>query len=88
MTRPFIGALVVWATLVMFQTTAETQTPQTTPGGSLSGLTPVEFSEFRLGLTDFSEVETAEEGLGPAFNGHELRGVPQRAGHRRWRRDP
>jgi CxxC motif-containing protein (DUF1111 family) len=69
MTRPLIGALVLWITLVMFQTTAETQTPQMAPGGALPGLTPVEFSEFRLGLTDFSEVETAEEGLGPAFNG-------------------
>jgi CxxC motif-containing protein (DUF1111 family) len=29
----------------------------------------VEFSEFRLGLEDFTEVETAEDGLGPAFNG-------------------
>ena len=33
------------------------------------------------------EVETAEEGLGPAFNGDELRRLPQRAGHRRRRRD-
>jgi CxxC motif-containing protein (DUF1111 family) len=39
------------------------------PGDPLPGLTPVEFSEFRLGLDDFTEVETAEEGLGPAFNG-------------------
>ena len=31
--------------------------------------TPAEFEEFRLGLDDFLEVETAEEGLGPAFNG-------------------
>ena len=37
-------------------------------GGPLAGLTPREFSEFRLGLDDFLEVETAEEGLGPAFN--------------------
>ena len=37
-------------------------------GGPLGGLTPREFSEFRLGLDDFLEVETAEEGLGPAFN--------------------
>ncbi len=38
-------------------------------GNPLAGLTPREFSEFRLGLDDFLEVETAEEGLGPAFNG-------------------
>jgi CxxC motif-containing protein (DUF1111 family) len=37
-------------------------------GGPLAGLSPREFSEFRLGLDDFLEVETAEEGLGPAFN--------------------
>ncbi len=39
------------------------------PGDPLPGLTPQEFAEFRLGLDDFTEVETAEEGLGPAFNG-------------------
>jgi CxxC motif-containing protein (DUF1111 family) len=37
-------------------------------GGPLPGLTAREFSEFRLGQSDFLEVETAEEGLGPAFN--------------------
>lgn len=39
------------------------------PGDPLSGITAREFSEFRLGLDDFLEVETTEEGLGPAFNG-------------------
>jgi CxxC motif-containing protein (DUF1111 family) len=39
------------------------------PGHPLPGITPAEFSEFRLGLDDFTEVETPEEGLGPAFNG-------------------
>ena len=39
------------------------------PGDPLPGLTPTEFTEFRLGLEDFTEVETAEDGLGPAFNG-------------------
>ena len=39
------------------------------PGDPLPGITPVEFEEFRLGLDDCLEVETAEEGLGPAFNG-------------------
>ena len=39
------------------------------PGDPLPGLTPQEFTEFRLGLDDFTEVETSEEGLGPAFNG-------------------
>jgi CxxC motif-containing protein (DUF1111 family) len=38
------------------------------PGDALPGITPVEFEEFRLGLDDFLEVETSDEGLGPAFN--------------------
>ena len=38
------------------------------PGDPLPGLSPAEFQEFRLGLEDFLEVETADEGLGPAFN--------------------
>ncbi len=41
----------------------------TLPGDPLSGLTPAEFEEFMIGLGDFLEVETAEEGLGPAYNG-------------------
>ena len=57
------GALYVTATLGMAQSRA------TVPGDPLPGITPVEFDEFRLGLDDFLEVETAEEGLGPAFNG-------------------
>jgi len=68
--RPTLGgALLLWSALVAFQTTAITQTSQVVPGSALSGITDVEFSEFRLGLDDFTEVETAEEGLGPAFNG-------------------
>ena len=39
------------------------------PGDPLAGVTPVEFEEFRLGLDDFLEVETSDEGLGPAYNG-------------------
>jgi CxxC motif-containing protein (DUF1111 family) len=39
------------------------------PGDPLPGITANEFSEFRLGLEDFTEVETPEDGLGPAFNG-------------------
>ena len=38
-------------------------------GNPLPGITPAEFEEFRLGLEDFLEVETSDEGLGPAFNG-------------------
>ncbi|MEO8256265.1 MAG: di-heme oxidoredictase family protein [Acidobacteriota bacterium] len=49
--------------------TAQGQDRTVNPGDPLSGISPVEFSEFRLGLEDFTEVETAEDGLGPAFNG-------------------
>ena len=37
-------------------------------GDPLPGLLPAEFERFRVGLDDFLEVETAEEGLGPSFN--------------------
>lgn len=39
------------------------------PGSPLPGITPGEMELFRMGLEDFLEVETAEDGLGPAFNG-------------------
>ena len=45
------------------------QARATRPGDPLPDLTAAEFEEFRLGQQDFLEVETAEEGLGPAFNG-------------------
>ena len=38
------------------------------PGDPLPGISAAEFAEFRLGLDDFTEVETPEDGLGPAFN--------------------
>ena len=38
-------------------------------GGPMTGLLPAELERFRIGLDDFMEVETAEEGLGPSFNG-------------------
>jgi CxxC motif-containing protein (DUF1111 family) len=38
-------------------------------GEPLAGITSIDLEEFRLGLDDFLEVETSEEGLGPAFNG-------------------
>jgi CxxC motif-containing protein (DUF1111 family) len=47
----------------------ESQAVPRLPGGPLAGITPSEFELFRLGLEDFTEVETAEDGLGPAFNG-------------------
>ena len=45
------------------------QTARPLPGDPLPGITSGDFEEFRLGLEDFTEVETAEDGLGPAFNG-------------------
>ncbi len=45
------------------------QTTRPLPGDPLPGITSGEFEEFRLGVEDFTEVETVEEGLGPAFNG-------------------
>lgn len=61
----FAAAAVLW----LATTFVLGQARQVQPGDPLPGLTPVEFEEFRLGLDDFLEVETAEEGLGPAFNG-------------------
>lgn len=58
--------LVVTHALVLAQRVTQ---PAALPGGALPGIAPVEFDEFRLGLQDFLEVEEAEEGLGPAFNG-------------------
>jgi CxxC motif-containing protein (DUF1111 family) len=42
---------------------------RTITGDPLPGMTPTEFQEFRRGLEDFREIEEAEEGLGPLFNG-------------------
>jgi hypothetical protein len=42
----------------------------TLPGSPMAGLSPSEQERFRIGLADFTDVETAEDGLGPAFNGH------------------
>lgn len=57
------------ASLVWISAAVWAQSRAVQPGDPLPGVTPSEFEEFRLGLDDFLEVETAEEGLGPAFNG-------------------
>ena len=44
--------------------------PAALPGSPLPGITAAEQELFRLGLEDFTEVETADDGLGPAFNGN------------------
>ncbi|MFN7938456.1 MAG: di-heme oxidoredictase family protein [Bryobacteraceae bacterium] len=41
----------------------------TLPGSPLPGMTGLEHELFRMGLEDFTEVENAADGLGPAFNG-------------------
>jgi CxxC motif-containing protein (DUF1111 family) len=45
------------------------QTVRPLPGDPLPGISSGDFEDFRLGLEDFTEVETVEDGLGPAFNG-------------------
>jgi CxxC motif-containing protein (DUF1111 family) len=62
-------ACVALIALMVLGQRLDGQTQDRRPGRPLDGITPVEFSEFRLGLDDFTEVETAEDGLGPAFNG-------------------
>ena len=62
-------SVAVWAMAFALHTGVAGQSRDILPGDPLPGLTPREFEEFRLGLDDFTEVETSEEGLGPAFNG-------------------
>ncbi len=65
-----IGAVLLLATLLVGGGPSVVRSQVAAPIGSpLAGLSPTEFEEFRLGLEDFLEVETAEEGLGPAYNG-------------------
>jgi CxxC motif-containing protein (DUF1111 family) len=63
----FVLPAVAWLTVLTNSTL--TQELPLRPGDPLVGITAAEFTAFRLGLDDFLEVETAEEGLGPAFNG-------------------
>ncbi|MCC7156658.1 MAG: hypothetical protein IT161_18925 [Bryobacterales bacterium] len=66
MTRFFMAlAALLGVAWLSGQSTAR----QTLPGDPLPDITAVEFEQFRMGLEDFTEVETAEDGLGPAFNG-------------------
>jgi CxxC motif-containing protein (DUF1111 family) len=67
--RSRLPILLVAATALVFSAALLAQSRTPIPGDPLPGVTPVEFEEFRLGLDDFLEVETAEDGLGPAFNG-------------------
>ena len=67
--RVAAGASLGAGALLWVSALLAAQTRGVVPGEPLAGVTPAEFEEFRLGLEDFLEVETAEEGLGPAFNG-------------------
>jgi CxxC motif-containing protein (DUF1111 family) len=63
------AAALLWLGTLAGRVHVSGQARDAQPGDALPGATQKEFSEFRLGLDDFTEVETAEEGLGPAFNG-------------------
>jgi CxxC motif-containing protein (DUF1111 family) len=63
-TRVLLAASFVAGFAIYSQTNRQIQ-----PGSPLPGLAPHEMELFRMGLEDFMEVETAEDGLGPAFNG-------------------
>jgi CxxC motif-containing protein (DUF1111 family) len=62
------GAALV-AAIIFHSQSVGGQGRELRPGDPIPGLTPREMDEFRLGQDDFTEVETSEEGLGPAFNG-------------------
>ena len=64
------NAFVVMGLLSLVAAIGSQLNGQTQIGGGvpLAGITPAEFERFRVGLDDFLEVETAEEGLGPAYN--------------------
>jgi CxxC motif-containing protein (DUF1111 family) len=67
MSTPVRWIAILLSAAVAATTLAIAQQPAG-PGDALPGLSAPEFEEFRLGLTDFLEVETPEDGLGPAFN--------------------
>jgi CxxC motif-containing protein (DUF1111 family) len=62
-----VFAIAVYIVALGFSAAGQSGRPL--PGDPLPGITSGDFEEFRLGLEDFTEVETVEDGLGPAFNG-------------------
>jgi len=61
---------VLCALLWNLRSSGQDRNVSTAPFGSpLPGISAQEFEQFRVGLEDFLEVEEAEEGLGPVFNG-------------------
>lgn len=65
--RVIAAALGLYLAVVWVDVAGQTVRPL--PGDPLPGIGSGDFEEFRLGLDDFTEVETVEDGLGPAFNG-------------------
>jgi CxxC motif-containing protein (DUF1111 family) len=62
------GAIVTYAAVAALGVVVRGQERTLRPGDPLTGISASQFTEFRLGLSDFLEVETVEDGLGPAFN--------------------
>lgn len=69
MRRALLVAVLTASMLAPVAWSAVGQFEPAPAGQPLPGITPHELELFRLGLEDFMEVETAEEGLGPAYNG-------------------
>ncbi len=70
--RLFFAAAVILGALGLVQRPRAQPEPVvvgTDYGEPIQGISGREFELFRLGLEDFLEVEDAEEGLGPIFNG-------------------
>lgn len=65
--RARLGIVSTAVAIIALGMFADDDGPQ--PGGSLPGISSYELELFRLGRADFMEQETAEDGLGPAFNG-------------------
>lgn len=63
-----IGAVSIAAALTVGVLSSQ-NSRQVIPGSPLAGITAHESELFRLGFDDFIEVETADETLGPVFNG-------------------
>jgi CxxC motif-containing protein (DUF1111 family) len=63
-----VGVAIASYAAVMLGVVARGQERTPKPGDPLPGISASQFSEFRLGQSDFLEVETTDDGLGPAFN--------------------
>jgi CxxC motif-containing protein (DUF1111 family) len=66
--KALVAAAVAWSLAISIVVTRiEAQSPRL--GDALTGISASSLEAFRLGREDFLEVETSEDGLGPAFNG-------------------